>query len=75
MAIASEAGEGDTPFSITKPRVPAGLDDEKSAIKYSASSASVMEALIEAGLDESLILPGIMYFVYVLQCTLHRGLR
>ena len=52
MAIGSQAGEGDLAFSIIKPRVPEGLDKEKSIIKCSVSYALVIEALIEALLDQ-----------------------
>ena len=67
MAIGSEAGEGDSDFSIIKPRVPAGLDTRKSVIKSSVYYALVIEALIEAGLDEVLTFQGIMCSAYVLQ--------
>ena len=52
MAIGSQAGEGDLAFSIIKPRVPEGLDKGKSLIKSSVSHALVIEALIEALLDQ-----------------------
>jgi len=67
MAIGSEAGEGDSDFSIIGPRVPAGLDTKKSVLKTSVYCASANEALIEAGLDEVLTFQGIMCSAYVLQ--------
>ena len=54
MAIGPPAGGGDSAFSIIKPRVPSGLRGGKSVIKYRVSYALVIEALIEAGLDEFL---------------------
>ena len=66
MAIGSETGEGDSDFSIIKPRVPVGLDTPKSVIKSSLYYALVIEALIEAGLDECLTFQGSMYSAYVL---------
>ena len=53
MAIGSQAGEGDSTFSIIKPRVPEGLDNVKSVIKSNVSYALVIEALIEASLDKT----------------------
>ena len=67
MAIGSEAGEGDSDFSIIKPRVPAGLDTRKSVIKSSVYYALVIEALIEAGLDAVLTFQVIMRSAYALQ--------
>jgi len=52
MAIGPQAGEGDLAFSIINPRVPEGLDKEKSIIKSSVSYALIIEALIEALLDQ-----------------------
>ena len=66
MAIGSEAGEGDSGFSIIKPRVPAGLVARKSIVKSSVYYALVIEALIEADLDEVLTFRGIMCPAYVL---------
>ena len=67
MAIGSEAGEGDSDFSIIKPRVPAGLNSQQSVLKSSVYYALAIEALIEAGLDEVLTFQGIMCSAYVLQ--------
>ena len=53
MAIGSQAGEGDLAFSIIKPRVPKGLDKGKSLTKPSVSYALVIEALIEAFLNQT----------------------
>jgi len=54
--------EGDSPFSIIKPRV-----DEESHVKFSVYYALVIEALIEASLDESSIFQGIMCYAYISQ--------
>jgi len=67
MAIGSEAGEGDSDFSIIKPRVSAGLNSPKSVLKSSVHHALAIEALVEAGLDEVSIFQGIMSSAYVLE--------
>jgi len=67
MALGSEAGEGDSDFSVIKPRVPVGLNTPKSVMRSSIHWALVLEALIEAGLDEGLTFQGSMYSAYVLQ--------
>ena len=71
MASGSEAGEGDSPLSIIKPRAPEGLNARKGVIKYSVYYALVIEALMEAGLDDVLLFQGIMWSAYVLQCITH----